>query len=147
MVDNETSIFYLSKRRFWTMFSIAILVPVGLYSKFYIGPGAWWVNNSLVGVWYVVFWCLVGTFFFENAKARLTVAVVLIVTCIVEFLQLWHPSFLEWLRRFFIGRVVLGTGFTWTDFPYYFIGALLGWFWMRRLPNSRTRGQSRRSRG
>jgi hypothetical protein len=33
-----------------TMVSLAVIVPVGFYSKFYRGPGAHWVNDSLDGV-------------------------------------------------------------------------------------------------
>ncbi len=45
-------------RFLWTVASLLIIVPLGLYSKFYSGPAANWVNNSLGGVFYEVFWCL-----------------------------------------------------------------------------------------
>jgi Flp pilus assembly protein TadB len=51
----------------------------------------------------------------------------------LEFLQLWHPSFLEFLRSNFIGRTILGTSFTWSDFPYYLVGGGIGWLLMKRL--------------
>jgi hypothetical protein len=38
---------------------------------------------------------------------------VLVATCLLEFLQLWHPPLLEAVRSTFIGRTVLGTSFTW----------------------------------
>lgn len=123
----------VSKQRGLAALSLVVLTPLGLFSKFYSGPAADWVNNSLVGVWYVIFWCLCGIFFFERGKPWQIAVVVLVATCVVEFLQLWHPPWLEWLRSFFMGRVVLGTGFTWSDFPYYFIGAGLGWVWLRQL--------------
>ena len=77
-----------------------------------------------------------GDFFLTPAQsggwkaARIALAV-LIATCILEFLQLWHPPLLEWLRSFFIGRTILGSYFDWSDFPYYFIGSALGWLWLR----------------
>jgi len=115
--------------------SLSIIVPVGFYSKFYSGPAAGWVNNSLSGVFYELFWCLLIFLFFGNSRPRIIATFVLIVTCLLEFLQLWHPPFLELIRSNFIGRTVLGNSFAWSDFPYYFIGCGIGWLWMRRLQN------------
>ena len=123
----------ISKQRILLAISVLALIPIGLYSKVYAGPAANWVNNSLVGVWYVIFWCLLGRFCFEQAKPWFIVIIVLVATCAIEFLQLWHPPLLTWLRSFLIGRIILGTGFTWLDFPYYVIGAIMGWLWLRGI--------------
>jgi hypothetical protein len=61
------------------------------------------------------------------------VLVVLLVTCSLEFLQLWRPTPLESLRKTFMGQAVLGTTFTWSDFPYYGLGAVIGWIWLKIL--------------
>jgi hypothetical protein len=58
---------------------------------------------------------------------------VLAATCVLEFLQLWHPPFLEALRSNFLGATILGTTFDWTDFPYYFAGSGIGWLWLNML--------------
>jgi len=58
---------------------------------------------------------------------------VFIVTCLLECLQLWHPPFLEVLRSGFIGRTIIGTSFVWSDFIYYVLGCLAGWFWLERI--------------
>ena len=120
-------------RRFWRYFmSLAVVVCAGLYGKRYRGPGAHWVNDSLGGVFYVIFWCLVFSFRLPKVRPAWIALAVLAATCCLEFLQLWHPPFLEYLRSFFIGRTILGTYFDWSDFPYYFAGAGLGWWWMRK---------------
>ena len=113
---------WLMKAR-WTLVSICLIVPLGFYTKFYTGPETAWVNNSVGGVFYVIFWCLVIFLFYSNTKPIKIVSIVFISTSFLEFAQLWHPKFLEWLRSFFIGRTVLGTTFTYTDFLYYFIGS------------------------
>ncbi len=95
-----------------------------------------WVNNSLSGVFYVVFWCLFASFFFSRASATKLVIAVFAATCVLEVLQLWHLPFLERLRSFFLGRAFLGTSFVWSDFVYYALGSALGWLWVagvRRL--------------
>jgi hypothetical protein len=114
----------------WILLSILVIVPVGFYSKFYAGPAAGWVNNSLGGVFYTLFWCLVAYWFLPNSKPWRIVLLVFTVTCLLEVLQLWHPPFLEWLRSFFLGATLLGTTFAWSDFPYYVVGCGAGWFWL-----------------
>jgi len=124
---------FKSKRVRWTLISILIIVPLGIYSKFYSGQAARWVNDSLGGVLYVIFWCLFAFLFLSNTKPWKIAAIVFIITCFLEFLQLWHPPFLEFLRSNFIGRTILGTTFTWSDFPYYLGGCGIGWLWMKSL--------------
>jgi len=124
---------FKSKRVRWTLISMLIIVPLGLYSKFYSGQAENWVNNSLGGVLYVIFWCLFAFLFLSNIKPWKIAAVVFAVTCFLEFLQLWHPPLLEFIRSHFIGRTILGTSFTWTDFPYYLVGCGIGWLWMKSL--------------
>lgn len=124
---------YLYKKFWWTLFSLLLITPIGFYSKFYQGPAAHWVNDSLGGVFYEIFWCLLIFLFFNNSKPWFIAATILISTCLLEFLQLWHPLFLELIRKNFIGRTILGNSFTWFDFPYYFLGSGIGWLWMRRI--------------
>lgn len=123
----------INKKRLWTFVSLFIIVPIGFYSKFYSGPAAEWVNNSLGGIFYEIFWCLVVFFLFQKTKPGTISLIVLTVTCILEFLQLWHPPFLELVRRNFIGGIILGSSFSGSDFLYYFIGCWIGWYWMRRI--------------
>ncbi len=122
-----------SKRRAWTLVSILFITPIGFYSKFYRGPAAHWVNNSLGGLFYEIFWCLVLFFIFENSRPWLIAAIVFVGTCALEFLQLWRPPFLEYLRGYFFGATILGTSFIWTDFPYYAAGSATGWLWIKRI--------------
>jgi hypothetical protein len=114
------------------LLSLAVLVPLGFYLKLaYRGPFAPWVHDSFGGALYVIFWCLVVALVLpRTAPSRIAVGV-LAATCAVEFSQRWHPPFLEWLRSFLIGRTILGSFFDWSDFPYYFLGAALGWLWLR----------------
>ena len=65
-----------------------------------------------------------------SSAARIAL-IVLAVTCALEFLQLWHPVWLEQIRRTLPGRALLGTTFGWTDFPPYFAGAVIGWALVR----------------
>ena len=121
------------KKYIRAVISLLVIVPAGFYSKFYAGPAAGWVNNSLGGVFYEIFWCLVIFLFFSSVKPWKISAGVWVVTCCLEFLQMWHPSLLQILRSSFIGSTILGTTFVWSDFPYYFAGSTVGWIWLRAL--------------
>ena len=106
---------------------LAVVVPVGFATKFYTGPASGWVNNSLGGILYVIFWCLIFSLLFRRAKGRAIAAAVFIATCLIELLQLWHPPLLEAVRSTFIGVTLLGNSFSISDLVYYLAGALLAW--------------------
>lgn len=120
----------MMRARLITWLSIGLIVPVGFASKFYRGPAQDWVNDSLGGVFYVIFWCLAVSLVWRAAKPGRIAAAVVAVTCGLECLQLWHPPFLQALRSHFLGATILGTTFVWSDFPYYFLGAGMGWAWL-----------------
>jgi hypothetical protein len=133
MPPPETNDSLTRRLRLRIVVALPITVAVGLGSKFYPGPGADWANNSLGGVFYEVFWQLFVLFCLPKASIRRIAVGVFIATCGLEFLQLWHPPFLEALRANFVARTVLGSTFAWSDFPYYVIGSLLGWRLLTRL--------------
>jgi len=112
-------------RKKWTLLSVIILVPLGLYTKIYSGPAAQWVNNSMGGVLYVVFWSLAFCFLLPGVKTRKIAAAVFLVTCLLEIMQLWHPPFLETVRSTFIGVTLIGNSFSWLDLVHYMIGFAL----------------------
>ncbi|MFH1942071.1 MAG: DUF2809 domain-containing protein [bacterium] len=109
------------------LISLLVVVPLGFATKFYRGPGARWFNDSAGGILYELFWCLLASFMRPTAPVFWIAACVFGITCFLECLQLWHPVFLEVIRSAFIGRTLIGTSFTWWDFPYYAIGCVLAW--------------------
>jgi hypothetical protein len=89
------------------------------------------LRDGIGGAAYVIFFVVA---FATNTPASSTARIALIVlavTCALEFLQLWHPVWLEQIRRTLPGRALLGTTFGWTDFPPYFAGAVIGWALVR----------------
>lgn len=108
--------------RKWTLIALVLITPLGFYTKFYAGPASAWVNNYLGGVLYVIFWSLLLFLVIPKPDPLKISSVVLVVTCALEFLQLWKPPFLQFLRSYFIGRTILGTSFVWWDLGYYVVG-------------------------
>lgn len=117
----------MSKYRLLILLALIVIIPVGFLTKFYTGPAQVWVNNSLGGLFYEIFWCLTFAFIFHNCKPMKIAFWVFFTTSVLEFLQLWHPPFLELFRSNFIGRTILGSSFNWHDFPYYILGSALGY--------------------
>ncbi len=125
----------MSKVQKFTILALIIIVPLGFYTKFYSGPAHLWVNNSLGGFFYEIFWILLFSILLPRVRQVKIAIVVFITTCALEFLQLWHPPFLQLLRSSFIGRTILGDSFNLMDFPYYFVGSLTGYLILRMIKN------------
>jgi hypothetical protein len=116
----------MRKRSLILLISLLIIVILGLTSKFYQGWQAEWFNNSLGGVFYVIFWMFLVYFFCKRLAVWKNAVLIFLSTSLVEFLQLWNPAWLQFLRSSFIGRTVLGTTFSCDDFFYYAIGTIIG---------------------
>ena len=119
-------------RRLVLLLVVIALAFLGYWLRFKapISPDA---RDDVGGVAYVVFFVFVAAFVAPMTRASRIALIVLLVTCVLEFLQLWHPVWLERIRSTFIGRCLLGTTFGWSDFPPYFLGAVIGWALLRIL--------------
>jgi Protein of unknown function (DUF2809) len=124
----------------WRMLESAIaLIPLGYFIRFY-GPGPEWLNDALGSVTYEMFWITLGLGIWPKIRPLHMAAVVGIATSLLEFLQLWHPPVLQALRHTLLGRLILGTTFSWLDFPAYAGGSILGLWWGQvLLPHRSTR--------
>jgi hypothetical protein len=118
------------------LISLIALIPIGLASKFYKGPFDVWLNNSVGGIFYEMFWVLLVVLINPILSPGWVAFWVFIVTSSLEFAQLWKPEFLEVIRATLLGRLLLGTTFSWWDFPYYIIGCGLAWFGLKYLKYS-----------
>ena len=105
--------------------ALMVVVPLGFATKWYVGPGAGFVGNYLGGVLYEVFWVLVVLLVWPLLPAARVAVGVFLATCLLEALQLWHPPVLEAIRGTFLGRTLIGTTFSWWDFPCYAAGCCL----------------------
>lgn len=119
------------------LLALVIVTGAGFVTKLYRGPARGWVNNSFSGVFYEIFWCLVGGLLAPKARPWKIVLTVFVATCVLEFLQLWHPAWLESVRATFLGRALVGNTFMWSDFPYYVVGCAGGWVLLKGLSRPR----------
>ncbi len=101
-----------------------MLVPLAAWLRFDAPVSGRW-RDWTGGAAYVIFWSAGALLVRPQLSPARVTAVVLVLTCCLEFLQLWHPFWLEAARRTLPGRLILGTTFDWQDFRSYFVGALL----------------------
>lgn len=119
--------------RLIVLISLILMIPIGLATKFYRGPFDTWLNHSVGGIFYEMFWILLGVAIWPRWQPGAVAAGVFLVTSFLEFLQLWHLPGLTVIRSTLIGRLLLGTTFDWSDFLYYIIGCVIPWLALRRL--------------
>jgi hypothetical protein len=87
----------------------------------------WWRGYG-GGTPYVVFWIAFWFMIFPFRRCVLPICIfATMFTCFLEFMQLWKPEWLTQLRATRFGAALLGSGFTWSDFPPYFIGGAMGY--------------------
>ena len=111
--------------------AIAIL-PVGYAVRFSQG-GAEWMHDIGGSLAYQIFWILLVMVCYPKASVMRVAIGVFLASCAIEFLQLWKPPLLQAIRATLLGRLVLGNTFTWSDFPPYAVGSVLGWAWVNAL--------------
>lgn len=126
--------YLLTRKRKMLLIYILVLVPLGIFCKFYSGPGKIIVSDKLAGTLYVVFWVLSVTFLFPGSNEKKIIFWVTLVTCLLEFSQLLDFNFLQMIRSTFIGRSLIGSSFSVSDFLFYFIGSALSWLVLRSIP-------------
>jgi len=113
---------------------LLFIIPAGFLFKFYPGPGNDWFNNYGAAILYEVFWILLLFFILPKKGLINRIPIwVFVVTCALEFLQLWQPLFLQAIRSVFIGRALIGATFSVWDFPHYLIGCVIGWLLLKSL--------------
>ncbi len=115
------------------LIALVFVTPLGFATKLYEGPGADWVRYSASGVLYVVFWVLAVLVARPRGSPVRVAAGVFAATSLLEVLQLWQPAFLQSVRATFLGATLLGTTFSWWDFPHYALGCAAGALLARRL--------------
>ena len=87
----------------------------------------WWRSHG-GGIPYVLFFIFLAYTAFPRPVCIFRIcAIVVLVTCGLEVLQLWKPEPLVAFRRTTFGAALLGSTFVWGDFPLYFIGGVIGY--------------------
>ncbi len=118
---------YLVKSRAIYLLFIALIIPLGLFIR---------KNKadfpSLIGefapdaLWALMLFWIFGLVFFRFSASQLLV-LTLVFTFLIEFSQFYKGEWLMEARQTFVGAMLLGHSFLWTDLICYTVGACVGW--------------------
>jgi hypothetical protein len=128
------------KVRIISLIALVALSIVGFWMwKCYRGWGQYWIKDYISGIVYVMI-LSVGLFaVLPSRKNVLRIPLVIFVlTCGLEFLQLYQPPILQAFRKTLIGAALIGTSFVPLQFPFYIVGALCSYLLLKLIFSSAT---------
>ncbi len=112
-----------TKTRLWYIIGIVILIGLGLLSR----KLSFIPDTFSDALWAMVVYCCFRILLIRKRRA-VSAAVALLTAFAVEFSQLLSPGWLVRLRSTFMGHMLLGQGFSWTDLAAYTVGILCIFF-------------------
>ena len=120
---------------------IVCIIPFGYGIRFARSLDAPLFQDIMGSVAYQMLLMFVAAFCFPSVSLVKVAVGIFIVSSAIEFQQLWQAPFICNVRATWAGRVILGNTFTWSDFPPYALGCLLGWTVLRSLRQRFIRSQ------
>lgn len=112
--------------------SAVLLVPLGYTGRF-LSVLPKWFRNVWGNVAYETLLIVLLLLLFPKLKPIAAAITVCLISFGLEFLQLSQDPILVAARSNRLGRLILGNGFTWEDFPLYVLGSLIGWGYATQL--------------
>jgi hypothetical protein len=125
-----------NRKRWLYLFLTLLVVGLGLLSRSHtLALPAAVAKVSGDALWsLMVFFGIV--FLWPRLKTRMVALAALLFSFAIEFSQLYHAPWIDHLRSFRLGALILGTTFNWPDFGSYTIGVAIGaladWLLTRR---------------
>ena len=110
----------MKRKIFISLIGVLVLIPIGLYSRHV----KWIPEETGDALWVMMVFCL-WRIILVKQSLRLVAIISLTHSFLVEFSQILRWSWLVSFRSTFIGHMMLGQGFLWTDLLAYMIGILL----------------------
>jgi hypothetical protein len=115
------------------LIALAVVTPLGLATKLAPGLDAPWIRFYAGGALYEIFWVILVLAVVPRWTPIRVALGVLIVTSALEVLQRWSSPTLDAIRGTFPGRTLIGSTFSWWDFPVYVLGCSLAVLLVRWL--------------
>jgi hypothetical protein len=77
-------------------------------------------------LWALMFFLLIG-FVAVRWSSRRVAVITLLLACAGEISQLYHAPWIDDIRNTWLGGIILGYGFLWSDLVCDTVGVFLGW--------------------
>jgi glycopeptide antibiotics resistance protein len=104
---------------------ILITIAVGLFSRSGYVPEP--ITPYAGDILYTTMYFFVIGWLFPTMSARKVAALSILLCFGIEVLQLYQADWIEKIRAYKLGGLILGHGFLWSDLLCYSIGGCLGW--------------------
>jgi len=115
------------KRRLVYFVLYLLIIPIGLATR----KQPQWFYSLIAIYGGDVFWSTMFFFLFRCFSPRVPLWKIALYTIsfsvAIEVSQLYHAPWIDRLRATFLGSMLLGTTFVWSDIACYSAGTLLGW--------------------
>lgn len=121
MKDGST----LKRKRLPYLISILVIIALGIASRKIMGF-PYFVYEYVGDVLWAVNVYLLLAFLFPKEKISILAFISITFSVLIEFSQIYHEPWIDSIRNTFIGGMVLGYGFLWSDILCYIIGIFLG---------------------
>ena len=116
----------MTKRRLTYFFLYLAIIPVGFATRkvprFFPPVMAEYGGDTL---WATLFVFLYRAIWPKPALWKIALGTYLFAVGI-EISQLYHAPWIDQIRKTFLGRMLLGSGFLWSDLLCYLVGVILG---------------------
>jgi hypothetical protein len=116
----------MKRNRLRQLLLIAITIAIGISIKLsgtaFSEPAGDYIRDALWAL--MVYW--IAGFIFPSKPAWWVALSALLFSYGIELSQLYHAAFIDSLRSTFLGGLILGYGFVWSDMLCYTVGVLAG---------------------
>lgn len=116
-----------SKKQLSYLLLITIIIPLGLFIRRNKGDFPYLIGEFAPDtLWALMLFWIFSLLFFRYSSNK-TFWITLIFTYLIEISQFYQGAWLVALRQTFIGAMLLGHSFLWTDLICYTVGIGVGW--------------------
>lgn len=115
------------------------VIGLGLASRHYASLLPLFLRKSAGdALWALMVFVLCGLLF-PRRPTRWTAGAALAFSVLIEFSQIYHAPWIDAIRAYPLGHLVLGSGFAWGDMVCYAVGVAVGvggeWLCRNRMPH------------
>lgn len=120
-----TAAISLKRKRLPYIISILVVIALGIASRKIMGF-PYFVYEYVGDVLWAMNLYLFLAFLFPKEKISILAIISITFSVLIEFSQIYHAPWIDSIRDTFIGAMILGYGFLWSDILCYIIGTFLG---------------------
>jgi uncharacterized protein DUF2809 len=115
-----------ARSRLWLAVGLVAVIALGLASRRFPSLSPASLGKYPGDAFWALMVFLGWGFLKPRASTRHLATFALVIACLIELSQLYHTPWLDSVRGTTLGRLVLGSVFSWFDIAAYAVGVVLG---------------------